>query len=81
MPGQGLDGRLPAAGGDADDGEIYAAFLGRPEEGKTFFHGHTYTGNPLAAAVALASLELFETRKTLENLCRSATGCGRGWRS
>jgi adenosylmethionine-8-amino-7-oxononanoate aminotransferase len=40
--------------------EIFAAFLGRPEEGRTFFHGHTYTGNPLGAAVAMASLERLE---------------------
>jgi adenosylmethionine-8-amino-7-oxononanoate aminotransferase len=38
--------------------EVFAAFLGRPEEGKTFYHGHTYTGNPLGAAVALANLDL-----------------------
>ena len=38
--------------------EVYQAFLGRPEEGKTFYHGHTYTGNPLGAAVALANLDL-----------------------
>jgi adenosylmethionine-8-amino-7-oxononanoate aminotransferase len=40
--------------------EIFAAFLGRSEEGRTFYHGHTYTGNPLGAAVALANLELLE---------------------
>jgi adenosylmethionine-8-amino-7-oxononanoate aminotransferase len=40
--------------------EIYSAFLGRPEEGRTFYHGHTYTGNPLGATVALANLDLFD---------------------
>lgn len=48
--------------------KIYEAFLGRPEECKTFFHGHSYTANPLACAAALASLELFEKEKILEKL-------------
>jgi adenosylmethionine-8-amino-7-oxononanoate aminotransferase len=48
--------------------DIWNAFLGRYEESKTFFHGHTYGGNPLGAAVALATLEVFEEERTLNNL-------------
>jgi adenosylmethionine-8-amino-7-oxononanoate aminotransferase len=48
--------------------DIWNAFLGRYEDSKTFFHGHTYGGNPLGAAVALATLEVFEEERTLENL-------------
>jgi adenosylmethionine-8-amino-7-oxononanoate aminotransferase len=47
---------------------VYQAFLGRPEEGRTFCHGHTYTGNPLGAAAALANLSLLETSGLLAAL-------------
>ena len=60
-------GYLPLAATLATE-EIYEGFLGEFEEFRTFFHGHTYTGNPLACAAALASLRLFEQEKTLERL-------------
>jgi adenosylmethionine-8-amino-7-oxononanoate aminotransferase len=60
-------GYLPLAATLATDA-IHSAFLGEFEELKTFFHGHTYTGNPLACAAALANLEIFETERTLERL-------------
>jgi adenosylmethionine---8-amino-7-oxononanoate aminotransferase len=47
---------------------VYEGFLGAYEEFRTFFHGHTYTGNPLACAAGLASLEVFEEERTLELL-------------
>ena len=47
--------------------EIYEAFLSE-DRLKTFFHGHSYTANPLACAVGVASLELFEREKTLEKI-------------
>jgi len=48
--------------------KIYEGFLGDYSELKTFFHGHTYSANPLACRAALATLELFEKKKTLEKL-------------
>ncbi|MGD0217259.1 MAG: adenosylmethionine--8-amino-7-oxononanoate transaminase [Desulfobaccales bacterium] len=60
-------GYLPLAATLASD-EIYRAFLGEYQEFKTFFHGHTYTGNPLAAAVGLASLDIFEKERLIEAL-------------
>jgi adenosylmethionine-8-amino-7-oxononanoate aminotransferase len=63
-------GYLPLAATLATE-RIYEGFLGRPEEQRTFFHGHTFTGNPLACAAALASLEVFEQEGTLARLQRS----------
>ena len=48
--------------------EIWEAFLGEYSQSKSFFHGHTYGGNPLGAAAALASLDVFEQEDTLANL-------------
>ncbi len=60
-------GYLPLAATLTTD-EVYSAFYGRAADGKTFYHGHTYSGNPLGAAVGLASLRVFDDEKTLENL-------------
>jgi adenosylmethionine-8-amino-7-oxononanoate aminotransferase len=60
-------GYLPLAATLATE-EVFAAFLGRHGEKRTFFHGHTYTGNPLACAAALASLDLFARDRLLERL-------------
>jgi adenosylmethionine-8-amino-7-oxononanoate aminotransferase len=60
-------GYLPLAVTVASE-EIYNAFLGEFSELKTFFHGHSYTGNPLGCAAALACLGIFDNEKTLEKL-------------
>jgi adenosylmethionine-8-amino-7-oxononanoate aminotransferase len=60
-------GYLPLAATLATE-EVYRGFLGEHEELRTFFHGHTYTGNPLACAAALATLDVFEKEDTLARL-------------
>jgi adenosylmethionine---8-amino-7-oxononanoate aminotransferase len=60
-------GYLPMAATLATE-RVFEAFLGNPAEGKTFFHGHTYTGNQLAAAAALATLDIFERERVVESL-------------
>lgn len=60
-------GYLPVAATLATS-EIYSAFLGEHHESRTLFHGHTYGGNPLGCAVALATLDVFEEERTLEKL-------------
>jgi adenosylmethionine-8-amino-7-oxononanoate aminotransferase len=60
-------GYLPLAATFATE-RIYEGFLGRHDEYRTFFHGHTYTGNPLACAAAIATLDVFEHERTLERL-------------
>jgi adenosylmethionine-8-amino-7-oxononanoate aminotransferase len=60
-------GYLPVAATLATT-EIWNDFLGEYAESKTFFHGHTYGGNPLGCAAALATLEVFDDEQTLLNL-------------
>jgi adenosylmethionine-8-amino-7-oxononanoate aminotransferase len=64
-------GYLPLAATLATE-EVFAAFLGPYEEFRAFFHGHTYTGNPLACAVGLASLRVFREERTLERVAATA---------
>lgn len=59
-------GYLPLAATLTTD-RVFEAFLGAPTEGRTFFHGHTFTGNPLGAACAMAVLDVFE-EELLEEL-------------
>jgi adenosylmethionine-8-amino-7-oxononanoate aminotransferase len=64
-------GYLPLAATLAKE-EVYRAFLGRYDEFKAFFHGHSYTANPLACAAALANLRLFRERPVLRAARRRA---------
>jgi len=66
--GKGISGGyLPVSATLATD-RIYEAFLGEYSERKTFFHGHSYSGNPLGCAAGLASLDVFEHDRVLESL-------------
>jgi adenosylmethionine-8-amino-7-oxononanoate transaminase len=70
--GKGITGGyLPLAATFATQ-RIFDAFLGEPWEGKTFFHGHTYTGNALGCAAALASLDLFEKHDLINSVQRKS---------
>ena len=60
-------GYLPLAATLATE-RIYEAFLGDPSQARTFFHGHTYSGNALACAAGLASLDIFEKDRVLDRI-------------
>lgn len=65
---KGITAGYMALGATLTTDEIYNAFLGEAAECKTFYHGHSYTGNPLACAAGIASLEIFAKEKVIENL-------------
>ncbi len=66
--GKGITGGyMPLAATLATD-RIFSAFLGEPDEFRAFYYGHTYTGNPLAAAVALANLKIFRDEAVLARI-------------
>ncbi len=68
--GKGLTGGyLPLSAVLATDA-VYEAFLGDPASGRTFFHGHTYTANPLCAAAAIANLDLMAAHGTVARAAR-----------
>ena len=68
--GKGLTGGyLPLSAVLARE-EVYAAFLGAPAQARTFFHGHSYTANPLCCAAAIANLDLMAERGTVEHAAR-----------
>ena len=73
-------GYLPVAATLTTDA-IYESFLGPFDSKKTFFHGHSYTGNPLGCAAALASLHLFDEERTLVHVRQIAERLATGLKS
>ena len=66
--GKGLTGGYLPLAATLTSERVYEGFLGAHSEYRTFFHGHTFTGNPLGCAAALASLEVFRTEETMLRL-------------
>jgi len=66
--GKGMTGGYLPLSATLTTEEVFDAFLGNYEEFKTFFHGHSFTGNPICCAAALANIEVFEKEKTLHKL-------------
>lgn len=72
VTGKGLSGGYLPISATITTREVWNAFLGEYSQSKSFFHGHTFGGNPLASAAALATLELVKSDKTLENVSRQS---------
>jgi len=65
---KGLTGGYLPLAATMTSNEVYNAFYGPYAENRTFFHGHTFTGNPVGCAAALGSLQVFEEERTMANL-------------
>ena len=70
--GKGLSGGYLPISATLTSTQIWNAFLGSYEQSRSFFHGHTFGGNPLAAAAALANLELFDSTPVLAQVADKA---------
>jgi adenosylmethionine-8-amino-7-oxononanoate aminotransferase len=66
--GKGISGGTLALSAVLATQRVYDAFLGAPDADRQFFHGHSYAGNPIACAAALASLDLFAAERTLAHV-------------
>jgi adenosylmethionine-8-amino-7-oxononanoate aminotransferase len=75
--GKGLTGGYLPLSATLTTQTVFEAFLGQPHEGKTFFHGHTYCGNPLACAAAIASIERLQENRLVEQVAYQAPVLGR----
>ena len=52
--------------------KISNSFLGKFSEGKHLFHGHTYTGNPIAASLSLENIKLYEKTKLIQKIQKTS---------
>ncbi|HSE14654.1 MAG TPA: adenosylmethionine--8-amino-7-oxononanoate transaminase [Candidatus Deferrimicrobium sp.] len=77
---KGLTGGTMPLAATLTTAEVYNSFLGGPDSGKTFYHGHTYTANPVGCAVALASLDLLEEEDLVARVARLAFRLAEGVR-
>lgn len=70
--GKGLTGGYLPLAATLASGEVFDAFLGQYHQFKTFFHGHSYSGNQLGCAAALANLDVFARRDILKVIARKS---------
>ncbi|MBP2686847.1 MAG: adenosylmethionine-8-amino-7-oxononanoate aminotransferase [Deltaproteobacteria bacterium] len=78
---KGLTGGTMPLAATITTAEVYNSFLGDPDGGKTFYHGHTYTANPVGCAAALASLDLLEEEEVVDRVGRLAPRLAEGARA